>query len=280
MYRRRIEFPGAIYHVIQRGNNREKIFRNELDKASYLGFLVELKSKYGFQLLGYVLMDNHYHLLIQVGDVPLQKIIYRQNMFYSRYFNRKYNRTGHLYGERYKASLIQDEKYAFAVLRYIHWNPVNAKVLTSVSEYPWSSDNCYRENRSENVDIDLLLNTLNPHNRKQAMREYKRIMRAGEEETYKPAKIVGDEGFITEIEEEVPRAGWLGKPALRKTLDEILKAVCSNQEDYNLIKAGSRKRRLIPYKSAYIKAAIDSGYTYREIGKNINISGSAVALYL
>ena len=68
MERRRIEFPGAFYHIIQRGNNRELIFRSDTDKNCYLSNLVELKSKFDFKLLGYVLMDNHYHLLLQTGE--------------------------------------------------------------------------------------------------------------------------------------------------------------------------------------------------------------------
>jgi len=101
--RRRVEYPGAFYHVIQRGNNRENIFLNDTDKSLYLNHLVELKKKFDFILLGYVLMDNHYHLLLQTGEDPLHKIIFRQNMYYSRYFNKEHNRSGHLYGDRYKA---------------------------------------------------------------------------------------------------------------------------------------------------------------------------------
>ena len=136
MERRRIEYPGAFYHAIQRGNNRENIFLSDTDKSSYLNHLIELKKKFDFILLGYVLMDNHYHLLLQTGDDPLHKIIFRQNMYYSRYFNKTHNRSGHLYGDRYKASLVQDERYAFAVLRYIHWNPVKAGITTVPEKYP------------------------------------------------------------------------------------------------------------------------------------------------
>ena len=81
MERRRIEFPGAYYHVTQRGNNREWIFRKSSDKNCYLDNLVDLRDKYQFQLFGYVLMDNHYHLLLRTGEEPLHKIMFRQNMF-------------------------------------------------------------------------------------------------------------------------------------------------------------------------------------------------------
>ncbi len=74
MERKRIEYPGAFYHVIQRGNNRDLIFRSDADKSRYRNHLVELKKTFDFKLLGYVLMDNHYHLLIQTGEDPLSKI--------------------------------------------------------------------------------------------------------------------------------------------------------------------------------------------------------------
>ena len=76
MERKRVEFPGAFYHVIQRGNNRENIFRSDTDKRRYLNHLVELKYIFDFKLLGYVLMDNHYHLLVQTGEDPLHKITF------------------------------------------------------------------------------------------------------------------------------------------------------------------------------------------------------------
>ena len=280
MERKRIEYPGAFYHVIQRGNNREKIFFSDADKSCYLNYLVELKEKFDFKLLGYVLMDNHYHLLLQTGEDPLHKIIFRQNMYYSRYFNKTQNRSGHLYGGRYKASLIQDERYAFAVLRYIHWNPVKAGITTVTEKYPWSSDICYRKNQSKEIDIDLLLNTINPNNRQTAIDQYIRMMRIEEDVQYDTDKVIGDEAYIESFEEKAERTQEAQKKQHRRPLDDILKAVCEKEADFELIKTGSRKRCYAPVKARYIKEAVGAGYSYREIGYNINISDSAVALYL
>ena len=280
MERKRIEFPGAFYHVIQRGNNRESIFRNDADKARYLNHLVELKKKFDFKLLGYVLMDNHYHLLIRTGEDPLHKIIFRQNMYYCRYFNKAHNRSGHLYGGRYKASLVQDEHYAFAVLRYIHWNPVKAGITTVTEKYPWSSDICYRKNQSKEIDIDLLLNTINPNNRQTAIDQYIRMMRIEEDVQYDTDKVIGDEAYIESFEDKAERTQEAQKKQHRRPLDDILKAVCEAEADFELIKTGSRKRCYSPVKTRYIKEAVKDGYSYEEIGNNINISDSAVALYL
>jgi putative transposase len=277
LLRRRIEYEGAFYHVIQRGNNREHIFRKEIDKQSYLSKLVDLKKQLGFKLFGYVLMDNHYHLLLQTGKEPLQKVIFSQNMFYSRFFNRKYQRTGHLYGDRYKASLIQDERYLFAVLRYIHWNPVKAGLVKSPEEFAWSSDRAYRSNNNEEVNIDFILNILSSK-RQEALVAYDKQMKPDEDPVdFEIKKIIGDPDFIksiqiNQVDQEIHSS--------RLSLDELLRDTGVSDLDYSLIRGGSRKRYLRTYKELYMKNARKQGYSYREIGEHINLSDSAVDLYL
>jgi putative transposase len=271
--RKRIEYPGAFYHVVQRGNNRDNIFLKDADKQRYLSKLIGLKKIYDFNLLGFALMDNHYHLLLQTGEDPLSKVIYRQNMLYSRYFNRTHNRSGHIYGARYKASLVLDESYLFAVLRYIHWNPLKAGLCSDPKDYPWSSDAYYRQNRSDVVDIDYILKILNP-NRENAIRDYIRMMKVEDSVQFESFKIIGDETFNDAINKNSRQ-----EKELRSDLDQILKSTGVSDSDFELIKAGSRKRNLVPYKTAYINEAVAQGYSYREIGSNINISDSAVGLY-
>ncbi|MDY6827304.1 MAG: transposase [Bacillota bacterium] len=151
--RRRIEYSGAIYHVTQRGNNHESIFKDVIDKNYYLKLLRLYKEKCDFKLLGYSIMDNHYHLLLKTEATPLNKIMHRIGTKYSRYYNMKNERTGHVFSDRYTAGLIQDEKYLFSALRYIHWNAVRAGICATVSEYPWSSDHAYRSNDRKMVSI-------------------------------------------------------------------------------------------------------------------------------
>lgn len=277
MLRRRIEYEGAFYHVIQRGNNREHIFKKEIDKQSYLNKLVDLKKQLGFKLFGYVLMDNHYHLLVQAGKDPLQKIIFSQNMYYSRYFNNKYQRSGHLYGDRYKASLIQDESYLFAVLRYIHWNPVKAGLVKSPEEFVWSSDQAYRNNNSEEVDSDFILNILSS-SRQDALAAYRKQMAPSNDDyAIESKKIIGDPDFVESIYSETKLQERI---TFRLPLDELLKGTGVSDSDYALIRGGSRKRYLRTYKELYMKNAREQGYSYREIGEHIKLSDSAVALYL
>ncbi len=268
MSRYRIQYPGAYYHVIQRGNNRENIFQSDEDKGLLLQKVEELKEGLNFELLGYVIMDNHYHLLLQTKEEPLSKIMHRLNNYYSRSFNKRYRRSGHVFGGRYKASLIQDDGYLLGVLRYVHWNPVKAGICHCANDYQWSSDHCYRRNKPGLVDIDFILNIL-VIDRQKAIKEYVQIMRIDDAMNYEEASIIGDESFTELIKH--PK-----EEAQRKDLDHILRETGLSVADFKLVKMGSRKRRLVPYKEIYVQAALKQQYTFKEIGQNIGISDAAV----
>lgn len=276
MLRRRIEYPGAFYHLIQRGNNRENIFHCDADKYRYLNNLAGLKAKHDFLLFGYALMDNHYHLLLQTGETPLHKIIFHQNMIYSRYFNTAHERTGHLYGSRYKALLVLDEHYLFSVLRYIHWNPCRAGLCAAPEEYGWSSDIYYRNDQPGFVDTDFILKILSA-DRHKAVREYTRVMKVEDDINYESCKVIGEDISSDELIQGDHSEDYVEETvADRPTLNQILKATRVSDADFNLIKSGSRQRRLSQYKVAYCREAVQQGYTYHEIGININITATAV----
>ena len=107
----RMEYKGGLYHVIARGNNKEYIFKESIDKGYFIKQIIKQIKKasqcMGFKLFGYVLMDNHYHLMIQTMDKRLQDIMHQINNIYSKYFNYKYKRVGHVFQSRYKAILVQ-----------------------------------------------------------------------------------------------------------------------------------------------------------------------------
>ena len=125
----RIEYEGAFYHVITRGNRREKIFRDKKDFLKYLEILSHYKKRYRFRLYSYVLMSNHVHLLMETGKVSLSKVKQGINQSYTAYFNRKYKTVGHLFQGRYKALLCDRERYLLSLIKYIHFNPVRAKMV-------------------------------------------------------------------------------------------------------------------------------------------------------
>lgn len=135
----RIHFPGALYHVISRGNQRQDIFLDDKDLKTFLAYLSEYKTRYPFHLYAYSLMKNHFHLLLEVEGTPLGKIMQSLLFRYTRYFNKRYGKVGHLFQGRYKAILCDKDAYLVELVRYIHLNPVRAKVVTDPEKYLWTS---------------------------------------------------------------------------------------------------------------------------------------------
>lgn len=275
--RRRLECPGMVYHVIQRGNNREAIFRDDADYYRYLNIMAKTKAEYDFLLLGYVLMGNHYHLLIRTGEIPLQKIIFYQNMHYSRYFNKRHSRSGHLYGSRYKALPVMDDQYLFSVLRYIHWNPCKANLCSKPNEFAWSSDSYYRNDSQGIVDVDLIYKILSA-NRTTGQKIYTDLMKNYEDIDYDAGELIGENEIYSDSRRgnSFRKKGGTGTVD-RPLLDQILKDTGIDTDGYRLIKTGSRQRRFSEYKSHYFHNALSQGYTLEEIGKNIGISAVAVS---
>jgi putative transposase len=180
----RIEFPGGLYHFIVRGNERKAVFRDDADREDYLRRLAHYRKKFGFRLLAYCLMDNHVHLVIESGSDPLSRIMAGLQSSYTQYFNRRHRRVGHLFQGRYKAFLVERDPYALALLRYVHENPVKARIVLKPEEYPWSSDRAYRRGRSPDwLDVDRLLRMLGAR-RSVAIRAYRRLMREELEQPY------------------------------------------------------------------------------------------------
>lgn len=272
--RKRIEYYGAIYHIIHRGNNKGFIFENKEDKMKILEILGEVKEIFDFHLLAYVIMGNHYHFVIRTHNIPISQIMHRINTRYAKYYNWKMERTGSPFEGRYKSILVQNQSYFLRLIKYIHNNPVYANICSSMSQYQWSSDVFYRMNIGYLVDIGELLEMLSL-DRQNAIEKYKELMDKSLED-YKELKkeleeeeIIGTEDFKESFKEE----DTTEKPI---SLDEILRSICSTTLDYNLIKEGSRKRYLIKYKCEYAKEALKYGYNMVEIGANINITHGAI----
>jgi putative transposase len=264
----RIEYDGAIYHVIQRGNNRENIFDKESDKSNLLNDIVQKQNDLGFKLMGYIIMDNHFHILLQTFEKPLQSILHRINSKYSKYYNRKYDRKGHVFGERYKAILVQDESYLLTLLRYIHQNPVKAGICNRVEEYKWSSDYYYRNGIDKEIDIHVILGSISK-DAKIAIKQYKEFIQEIGDIDYGKENWIGEEVFELVTATRV-------KAIERKRLDEILMETGTSFEEFEQIKAGSRKRNLTLYKVAYARKAHGYNHALKEIGEHIKLTDAAV----
>lgn len=135
----RIEYEGAFYHVISRGNEGREIFQDETDRIKFLDYLKEQVIRYSIRVHAYCLMQNHYHLIIETPHANLAKAMHTFNASYTIYFNHKYRRCGHLFQGRYKAILIQANEYLHHLSRYIHLNPVRLHLVQNPEDYPYSS---------------------------------------------------------------------------------------------------------------------------------------------
>jgi putative transposase len=123
-----------------RGNQKQITFIKEEDFAKYLDLLRHYKREYGFKLYGYCLMPNHVHLILEVEDgIDLSKIMQGLNQAYTLWFNKKYEKVGHLWQGRYKSMVIQKNKYMLDCLEYVELNPIRANISKSPFDYPWSS---------------------------------------------------------------------------------------------------------------------------------------------
>ncbi len=187
----RLEFPGAVYHVVVRGNERRTIFRDDEDRGRYLGRLAHYRKRFGFRLLAFCLMGNHVHLAIRTGRFPLSRIMAGLQSSYTQWFNRRHGRVGHLFQGRYKAFLVQEDPYLLGLVRYIHENPVRARLASKASDYDWSSDRYYRRGRGPAwLDTDEVLAMLG-RRRPAAVKAYVEFMARGQGPSYEDLQSIG-----------------------------------------------------------------------------------------
>lgn len=144
----RIDYPNAFYHVTCRGNERREIFRDDRDRTVFLEKLQSSLEIYSVRLHSYVLMDNHFHLIVETPKANLSEFMRRVNVSYGAFYNRRHQRVGHLYQGRFKAIVVEADSYLLELSRYVHLNPVRVgslrrgtykEKLGYLQKYPWSS---------------------------------------------------------------------------------------------------------------------------------------------
>ncbi len=205
----RVHFPTALYHVIARGNQRQAIFLDERDFGTYISYLSEYKKKHSFHLYAYALMKTHLHLLLEVGESPLSKIMQVLQFRYTRHFNKRYRKVGHLFQGRYKAILCDRDPYLLELVRYIHLNPVRVGMVEDPGKYPWTGHLSYMgKGKNDLVDKDLVLSQFGKK-KSVARRRYRQFvlegLPMGHQKRYyevKDQRYLGEDEFIDQIERE------------------------------------------------------------------------------
>lgn len=274
----RIHFLGALYHVITRGNRRQGIFLDEKDSQRFLAYLSDCKSRFPFRLYAYALMKNHLHLLIEVEEIPLGRIMQSILFGYTRYFNRRYGEVGHLFQGRYKAILCDKDAYLLELVRYIHLNPVRAKIVKRPEEYVWTGHLSYLGKRGEDlIDEGFVLRQMSDH-RAIARRRYRQFIwegiSSGHQERYyevKDQRYLGEESFVERIEmERREPQSWVYDIPLEAISQEVSKATGIAEDKLHTVRRereGARGRGLVAYLARRI-----SGHRVKEIADHFQRS--------
>lgn len=269
----RIEYPGALYHIMSRGNAYQDIYLNEEDRQAFLKNLEHCINLHNLVCHAYCLMSNHYHLLIETPDANLSQAMRDINGNYTQWFNTKHSRVGHVLQGRYKAYVIEKEPYLLEVVRYIVNNPVEAEVTKHAKDWNWSS---YKATAGivrvpKWLESDFTLSLFSKE-RKEAQKQYRKFVKDGLdcESPYNEMKegvILGSQQFIDWVWEtqtngseeikEIPRNQRIvGRPSL----EEIFGAVLTKEERNKAI-CFARSR---------------CGYLTTEIAREVGIDRSTV----
>jgi REP element-mobilizing transposase RayT len=260
----RIEFAGALYHVMARGDGRRGIFEDDEDREAFLNQLSRVCERFQWRLWAYCLMDNHYHLLVETLQPTLSRGMREVNGVYTQAFNRRHGRVGHVLQGRYKAVLVDKDAYLLELSRYIVLNPVRARMCEHAGDWPWSSYRALmgKAGALPGLAADATLVQFS-EDRGAARRAYARFVAAGtgvESVEARQQLYVGDEGFV---ERMARQAGSISREVPRR--QRAWKSLKSYERD-----AGER--------NLAIQAAYASGtYSLKEIAAHFGLHYATVS---
>ena len=205
----RIEYEGAFYHLMNRGLERREIFQEERDYEKFLELIEDTHRQYQFKVHSYCLMPNHYHLYLETPQGGLSQGMRHMDGVYTQVFNKRRRRVGPLFQGRYKSILVEKESYSLELSRYIHLNPVKAKIVERPEGWRWSSYGAFmgKSKRREFLETNWLLGQLS-RRQKQARQVFEKFTLEGLKKEWEPAKqaqggyLLGTESFCQRIKEE------------------------------------------------------------------------------
>jgi REP element-mobilizing transposase RayT len=247
----RIEFEGAYYHILSRGNERRDIFYDDEDRKMFLDTVGETAQRFDVDVFAFVLMTNHYHLLIRTNRANLSKAMQWLGLTYSRRLNNRHYRSGHLFQGRFKSILVENDAYVLELSCYIHRNPIRAKMVRRLIGYKWSSYPVYAYGRNgpEWLKTDLILSYFSCSDRHKAYRQ-KVQHYSGEEkklwEDFRHGLILGTLQYVTKIrsvylcetpEKEMPQQrGVVRVQGAADFLEQAVAHLGCNLEDFKTAK--------------------------------------------
>ena len=242
----RLHVPGGLYHVIVRGNGRQDVFFSAGDRHFFYELLAEGVARFGYRIHAFCLMTNHLHLALQAGDRELSAGMQNLSFRYTRYLNTRLKRVGHVFQGRFKAFLVDQDRYGLALVRYLHLNPVRAKLVRTAAAYPWSSQRAYLGREALPwLTSDWVLGQfgerLGP-----ARARFAAFVEAGGEDGHlemfyggeADSRIVGEADFLKRVLKPSERA--VKPPALARLVDHVCQACALKPAD---LQAPGRNRQ-------------------------------------
>ena len=207
----RIDAPGAVHHIIVRGIERGTIFHDDKDRNRFIKRLGDIVFETKTQCFAWALIPNHFHLLLKTGNVPIATVMRRLLTGYAVNFNRRHNRSGHLFQNRYKSILCQEDVYLKELIRYIHLNPLRARLVKDIlalKKYPYSGHSYLMGSRSNNWQSINEVLSLFSNNKKTAIKQYQAFLIKGIEIGRQPDLVGG--GLVRSA------GGWSVLRSMRK----------------------------------------------------------------
>lgn len=274
--RNRLIYNGAIYHIYQRGNNKEFIFEDDNMKSFILHTLEKYQRKLDYEVLAYVIMNNHYHLLLRANESPIGDIMFYLNNPLGKYVNGKLNRTGHVFEGRYKCKLVENDAYLIWLLRYIHRNPVKANICSNVDDYKWTSHYFYKNQIKSYINTEFILSKLGESVEAAVKRYLALVSSPGNDNDNDRDYNITKEIFNLKelpnlnVSSDAPKYN-------RKNLDDIITEFNIPSNILFDIKKGSKKQFLTPIKLTIIKNALEECYSIKEVAEYLNAAPSTIS---
>jgi len=281
----RMDYPETFYHVLSRGNEKREIFRDKSDYLKFFDIISQMVERFKLEVHAYVLMKNHYHLLVRTKEANLSRAIQWLGVCYSVWFDRRHQRTGHLFQGRFKSFLIEDERYFTAMVLYIHGNPLRSGLVGRLEDYPWSSYLAYADKRHlpSWLTTDLVL-AMYGGSRKKFRRGQQQFLERKENilEDLRYGLYLGREEFSEECVERAKKEEHREKPQLRQLLrgrdiEKVALALLKKLGEKDPSSVLKARRRYFVNRDVVITILYQLGiYGNEEIGRVFGVGYTAI----
>lgn len=269
----RLQIHGAYYHVYARGNRRQSIFVDDEDRRELVHLLARAALSSGACLVAYCLMPNHFHLLLQPGDAGLPRFMHRVLCAYASWYNRRHSAVGHLFQGRYGSRPIESAGDLLTVLRYVHLNPVAARLADDPARWQWSSHRFHLSERPPELlarGVASVREILGPPGREgiDRYRELMALPMPGHQEIFDRVAPTPENCLLRS------RTASQAPPSIERLLDETARQHGVSRDE---LTGGSRRRRLVAAKRAFARKAHDvHGHPLSSIARVLGCSPQAI----